>query len=129
MIIAPSSRRPRAPQTIIRRPLPSPHLTGTITRYTQGVLVGASHLPLANISQVTDYMFANFTQASSHAYSITYSSTFLTDLRGRSGFFFFFQNYFFLQFCFSFTMVIKQPGELRGESAAFGNRSASSMSK
>ena len=69
-----------APQMIIRRPLPSPHLTGTITRYTQGVLVGASHLPLASIYQVTDFTFANFTQASSHAWSITYSSIFLTDL-------------------------------------------------
>ena len=48
-------------------PLPSPHLTGTITRYTQGVLVGVSHLPVANISQITDFKFANFTQASSDA--------------------------------------------------------------
>ena len=41
-------------------------LTGTITRYTQGVLVGESHLPLGNIFQLTDFTFANFTQASSH---------------------------------------------------------------
>ena len=59
---------PHSPQTIIRRPLASSHLTGTITRYTQGVLVEVSHLLVANISQVTDFTFANFTQASLHAW-------------------------------------------------------------
>ena len=81
-----------APQTIITRPLPSPHVTGTITWYTQGVLVGAAYLPLANISQVTDFLLANFTVASSHAQSIQYSSIFLTDLQGR--FFFHFSKLF-----------------------------------
>ena len=52
-----------APQTIVRHPLPSPHLTSTITWYTQGVPVGASHLPLASISQVNDSTYANFTPA------------------------------------------------------------------
>ena len=65
----PSGRRPRGSTDdyIIRCLLPSSHLTGTITRYTQGDPVGAPHFPLANISQVTDFTFANFTQASSHA--------------------------------------------------------------
>ena len=51
----------------------------------------------------------------------------LTDLRGSSGVFHF-SKPFFNHFFFSFTLVIKRFRELRGESA-FGDRSASSMSK
>ena len=39
-----------------------------------------------------------------------------------------FLKLFFHHFFFTFTMVIKRSGELRGESAAFGNWSESSMS-
>ena len=63
------------------------------------------------------------------ALSITFSSILRTDLRGRPGFFFIliFETISY-HFFFSFTMVIKQFQVLRGESA-FGDRSASSMSK
>ena len=54
----------------------------------------------------------------------------LTDLRERSGFFFHFSKVFFYDLFFSFTMVIKRSGararELRGDSAVFGDRYASS---
>ena len=43
--------------------------------------------------------------------------------------FFHFSKLFFCIFFFHFTMVIKRSRELRGESAAYGDRSASSMSK
>ena len=62
-IIGPSIRRPRGSTDDYKTslPLPSPDRHMTITRYTRGVLVGASHLLLVNISQVTDFTFANFT--------------------------------------------------------------------
>ena len=67
--------------------------------------------------------FPTFTQPSSHAWSITYSSFFLTYLRVCSGFF---SKLLFYVLFFSFTMVITW--SLGGESA-FGDRPASSMSK
>ena len=118
-----------APQTIVRRPLPSPHLTGTITRYTQGFLFGSVPPPCGEhfwsyrlyvrkfhtgiLACVADNIFIYFSHRSRRTFR----------------FIFHFSKLFFWKFFFSFTMVIKRPRELRGESAAFGNRSASSMSK
>ena len=78
----------------------------------QGVLVGIRELPPGE-HFFTDFMFASLPQlqASSHVQSRTPSSTSLTDLRGRSGFFHF-SNFFYI---ISFIMVIKRP--LGGESA------------
>ena len=65
----------------------------------------------------TDFTFETFTQASSHAWSITYSSISLTDLPGPQGFFHF-SKLFFYHFFFNFTMVVKR--SIGGESA-FGH--------
>ena len=58
----------------------------------------------------TDFAFADFTQASFHVQLTTSSSSLLTDLLGRSGFF-----HFSKLVHLSFTMVIKR--SIGGESA------------
>ena len=72
---------------LVRRPLPD-----TISRYKQVFLWAVPHPPpppSPGEHFFTDFTFASFTLACSHARSILYSSMLLTDLRGRSGFFHF----------------------------------------
>ena len=111
-----------APRTIIRRPLPSPHLTGTRTRYTgcscesvpppSGEHFSSYRLHvckcyIGTLAWVVDNLFISFYHRSPRTFRF---------------YFFSFLETIFLQIFFSFTMVNKRPGELRGTSAAFGDQ-------
>ena len=113
-----------ATSPLVQCPLPSP---GTITRYTQGVLVGASNRPLANILKLPTLRLQL-----SHRHPRMRSRQPIHQFFPRSPRtfrFFSFSKTIIRHFISTFTMVIKRFRELRGESAAFGDQSASSMSK
>ena len=115
----------RAPQTIIRCPLPSPSSTLNIGTHRVFLwALGSVYVPLANNSLSTSRLQHSYRHP--RVRSRWRVHQFFSQISENLTVFYIFET--FLPFLFSFTMVIKWFRELL-ESAVIGDRSASSMSK